>query len=181
MVLVSHGPSCLCSLCIGEVNAWRTSGSIMMKPRRCANTPRHDQPKERLMSTEYWQPVKGYEGLYEVSNQGRVKSLPGKRWNGQAVHEFKGRILRLQCASRYFSVCLSIGGKVKCVKGHQLIADAFLSPCPGLQGKKRGCYHIDHINNDPRDNRASNLQWLPRYENTYIKPARQRDHIGRFV
>jgi hypothetical protein len=67
------------------------------------------------------------------------------------------------------------------VKIHQLVAEAFLPPCPGKQGKRRGCYHIDHINNQPLDNRAANLQWLTRYENTYIKANRQRDHAGRFV
>ena len=130
---------------------------------------------------EVWQPVLGYEGLYEVSDQGRARSLPGKRWNGQAVHVFNGRVLRPQCASRYLHVSLSLSGKVKCIKVHQLVADAFLPPCPGVQGKRRGCYHIDHVNNNPWDNRASNLQWLTHYENTYVKAARQRDQLGRFA
>ncbi len=132
-------------------------------------------------SVEVWKPVVGYEGLYEVSDQGRVRSLPGERWNGQGFHHHRGRVLRPQCASRYQHVALSCSGRVKCVKIHQLVAEAFLPPCPGKQGKRRGCYHIDHINNQPLDNRAANLQWLTRYENTYIKANRQRDHAGRFV
>lgn len=130
---------------------------------------------------EVWQPVKGYEGLYEVSDQGRVRSLPGKRWNGQAVHVFNGRILREQCGSRYAHVALSRNGHVTCIKIHQLVADAFLPPCPGVQGRRKGCYHIDHINNNPRDNRAINLQWLTHYENTYVKAAPKRDSCGRFA
>jgi hypothetical protein len=130
---------------------------------------------------EVWQPVPGYEGLYEVSDHGRVRSLPGKRWNGQALHLFKGRILRPQCASRYLHVALSRDGQVRCIKIHQLVAEAFLPPCPGIQGRTRGSYHIDHINDDHLDNRASNLQWLTHYENTYVKPARKRDGAGKFI
>jgi hypothetical protein len=130
---------------------------------------------------ELWQPVAGYEGLYEVSDQGRVRSLPGKRWNGQAIHYFKGRVLRPQSTSRYLHVALSHDGQVKCIRIHQLVAQAFLPPCPGIQGRKRGCYHIDHINNDSWDNRACNLQWLTHYENTYLKASRKRDETGKFL
>ena len=129
---------------------------------------------------ELWQPVKGYEEIYEVSNQGRVRSLPGERWNGQAVHKFKGRVLCPQGTSRYLHVTLSQGGKMRSIKVHQLVAEVFLPPCPGIQGRKRGCYHIDHVNNEPWDNRASNLQWLTHYENVYVKTARTRDGLGRF-
>ena len=130
---------------------------------------------------EQWRPVVGYEGLYEVSDQGQVRSLPGWRWNGQAIHRFKGRVLKPQQSPRYFHVVLSKNSKVKCVKVHQLVADAFLPPCPGVQGRRSGCYHIDHINNNPVDNSAKNLQWLPRYENTYTKACRKRDQAGRFI
>jgi hypothetical protein len=130
---------------------------------------------------ELWKPVVGYEGLYEVSDQGRVRSLPGKRWNGQAVHEFKGRILRPQNSCRYLHVALSRNGKVKTKRIHQLVAEAFLKPCPGKSGRGRNFYHVDHINNNPHDNRALNLQWLTHYENTYIKANRLRDVAGRFA
>jgi hypothetical protein len=130
---------------------------------------------------EVWQPVRGYEGIYEVSDLGKVRSLSGKRWNGQAIHKFKGRVLKAQCASRYLHVALSRDGQVKCVKVHQLVAEAFLPLCPGVQGRQRGCYHIDHINNDPWDNKASNLQWLTHYENTYLKACRKRDEAGKFI
>jgi hypothetical protein len=130
---------------------------------------------------EQWKPVPGYEGLYEVSDQGRIKSIPGERWNGQAVHFFKGRILRPQSKSKYKHVALSKNGVVKCIKIHQIVAETFLTPCPGKQGRSRGCYHIDHINNDSYDNRASNLQWLLHYENTYVKANRKRDSYGKFI
>ena len=132
-------------------------------------------------SVEVWKPVAGYEGLYEVSDHGRVRSLPGFRWNGQNIHAFKGRILKLQCSGIYYHVALSRDGRVRCIKVHQLVAEAFLPPCPGTQGKHRGCYNIDHINNQSLDNRATNLQWLTCYENTFLKTNRQRDVAGRFT
>jgi hypothetical protein len=130
---------------------------------------------------EQWKPVPGYEGLYEVSDQGRVKSLPGSRWNGHAIHYFKGRVLKPQSKLRYLQVTLSKNGKIKSIKIHQLVAEAFLPTCPGVQGKLSHCYQIDHINNNSRDNRASNLQWLTRYENGYIKANRSRNRLGQFV
>jgi hypothetical protein len=130
---------------------------------------------------EIWKPVVGYEGLYEVSSLGQVRSLSGKRWNGQSIHEFKGKILRPQKTKRYCHVALSKDGHVKSIRIHQLVTEAFLPQCPGRQGRCRGSYHIDHINNNPLDNRASNLQWLLHYENTYVKACRKRDLAGRFI
>jgi hypothetical protein len=132
-------------------------------------------------SVEVWKPVVGYEGLYEVSDQGRVRSLTGTRWNGQKIHAFKGRLLKPQCTGRYQHVALSRDSRVRSVKVHQLVAEAFLPPCPGTQGRCRGCYHLDHVNNQPLDNRAANLQWLTHYENTFLKANRQRDAAGKFV
>jgi len=132
-------------------------------------------------SVEVWKPVVGYEGFYEVSDQGRIRSISGSRWNGQRIHCFNGRILKPQCTGRYQHVTLSRESQVSCIKVHQLVADAFLPPCPGTQGRRRGCYHIDHINNQPLDNRAANLQWLTHYENTFLKANRQRDIAGKFI
>lgn len=130
--------------------------------------------------TELWQPILGYEGLYEVSNMGSVRSLDGKRWNGQAIHRFKGRVLTpLGKNARYFHVALSKNKKVKCRRIHELVAEHFLPPCPGKRG--RNGWHIDHINNNPKDNRAENLQWLTHKENVYTKPRRKRDGLGRWV
>ena len=47
-------------------------------------------------SLEQWRPVVGYEGLYEVSNYGKVRSVDGLRCNGRALHRFKGKLLKSQ-------------------------------------------------------------------------------------
>lgn len=145
VVLVSDGSSCLCSLCIGEVTAWRTSGSIMMKPRRCANTPRHDQPKERLMSTEYWQPVEGYEGLYEVSDQGKVKGP-------------KGLVKPKLTNTGYQRTDLWRQGERWRPLLHRLVATTFI---PNL----RQCSQVNHMDGVKTNNAVSNLEWCTPSEN----------------
>jgi len=128
---------------------------------------------------ETWRDVPGYEGLYQVSDQGRVKSVDGIRFNGHVRHLFKGRVLsQAGKTARYYHVVLSKDCKLKTRKVHELVAEVFLPPCPGKRG--RAGWHIDHINNDPKDNRAVNLQWLTHRDNTYVKPNRSRDSFGRF-
>lgn len=104
---------------------------------------------------EEWRAVKGYEGIYEVSNTGRVRSLPRKLKN----YCFKGRELKqFTTNSEYCFVGLSLYGKTKTVPVHRLVAEAFV---PNPQGKET----VNHINENKRDNRAENLEWLSLTEN----------------
>ena len=96
------------------------------------------------MEKEEWKPVKDYEGLYEVSNLGNVKSLKlGKE-----------KILKLSVDGAGYLRCnLSLNGIAKQVKAHQLVAMAFLNHTPcGFK------LVVDHINDDKLDNRVENLQ-----------------------
>lgn len=76
--------------------------------------------------TEIWKPVQGYEGLYEVSTLGRVKSLPRATTKG-------GMIPQVLTSSEYFGVALSKEGIAKNVLVHRLIAKAF---CEGYGTEK---------------------------------------------
>ena len=105
-----------------------------------------------------WRAVQGYEGLYEVSNTGRVRRL---NKNG-AVRE-----LRLVPSHLYFRVDLSREGKVKRFQVHRLVAAAFLD-------KPIGCDYIDHINGNGRDNRLENLRWCTMKENNNNPITRER-------
>ena len=109
---------------------------------------------------EVWKPIMGYEGLYEVSNLGNVRSLDrmGKgRGNSMKLH--KGKLLN-PCYDNngYLCVVLSKNGKAKKVRLHQLIAQAFI-PNP----ENKPC--IDHINTIRDDNRIENLRWCTQKEN----------------
>lgn len=102
---------------------------------------------------EVWRPVVGYEGAYEVSNLGRVRSLD--RWIERvtgARQRLRGRILSIQFDGRYESVRLKLGGAGRTVRVHQLVTEAFIGPRPdGME--------VCHDDGDPRNNRVDNLRY----------------------
>ena len=107
-----------------------------------------------MQSTEKWLPVVGYEGVYEVSDQGRVRSLDRTDARG---HRIRGRMLRLvsQAATGPDSrqtVSIHWGGVQRTRLVHHLVLEAFVSPRPdGLEA----C----HGDGDARNNAVSNLRW----------------------
>ena len=112
-------------------------------------------------TTESWKNIKGYEGLYQVSNMGRVKSLErtATRKNGikQTIRE---RILKPSTdKDGYLLVSLYNGrGKVKTFKVHRLVCEAFYE-----NPKKKPC--VNHIDENKTNNVATNLEWCTYEEN----------------
>lgn len=100
---------------------------------------------------EIWKSITGYEGLYEVSNLGRVKSL---NYN----HTGKERILKnLNRSNGYLYVELHR----KKYSIHRLVASAFIENPDNLP-----C--VNHIDCNPQNNKVSNLEWCThQYNNTY--------------
>jgi len=103
---------------------------------------------------EEWRAVVGYEGLYEVSSQGSVRSLDRTVLypNGKTSRKFKGKLLKqcLNVKQRYYGVRLSKQGKTKLWLVHQLVASAFLGTrpegwvvCHGPKG--RLCNELDNL------------------------------------
>lgn len=103
---------------------------------------------KHIYTLEFWKDIAGFEGLYQVSNVGQVKSVKS------------GKILKPNSNNTggYLKVALSKNGKVKRFYVHQLVAEAFLPNEDELP-------QIDHISGDKTDNRVANLQWISQVEN----------------
>jgi hypothetical protein len=114
------------------------------------------------MSQEIWKDVVGYEGIYQVSDLGRVKSLDRTQVNGILR---RGRVLRGSSRGDYWRVSLrDLNGSLKVRNVHLLVLDAFVGPRPdGLVCR--------HLNGNARDNRLENLCWGTREENELDKPT----------
>ena len=105
---------------------------------------------------EIWKDVFGYEGRYQVSNIGRVKSLERIVKNtSKSTRIVKERIIKqITNTHGYYKVELSKNSKVRTKIVHQLVAESFLGHIS--DGTKK--LVVDHINNNEKDNRLENLQ-----------------------
>ena len=125
------------------------------------------------MAEEIWCPIKGYEGLYEVSDQGRVKSLKfGKERILKSVRDKDGYLLVCLCKNREKKMC----------KIHRLVAQAFIQNPDNLQ-------EVNHKDENKTNNYVQNLEWCDqKYNINYgtrndrcSKPVLQYTKSGKFV
>lgn len=135
---------------------------------------------------EDWKDIKDYEGLYQVSNMGNVRSTDRYVNNNGGLEFRKGRLLKLSNNKGYIQVVLCKDGKTKTYKVHRLVAETFIL---NIDNKP----FIDHINTDRTDNRVDNLRWVTKIENmnnpltkerlskSKSKPILQYDKNGNFI
>lgn len=100
---------------------------------------------------ERWRWVPGYEGLYMVSDLGRVMGMPKRTHYGHLMALYEKK-------TGYVQVCLSKDGKKHYASVHRLVSQAFLD-------NPNNKPEVNHINGDKSDNRAENLEWVTRSEN----------------
>ena len=127
---------------------------------------------------EIWKDILNYEGLYKVSNLGRVKSCDRKViYKDGRLYSYKSKVLKQSLNTKgYKVVCLSKKGISKCNQVHQLIAIAFLN-----HNKCKMHKVVDHIDNDPFNNNLSNLQLLSNRENVSKTPKKTSSkYVGVF-
>lgn len=99
---------------------------------------------------EIWKDVVGYEGFYEVSNLGRIKRV--EHYDSKN-HRYCERILSLNPQKNgYVRVHLSKNGIAEWESLHRIVATAFVE-------KKDGCDIVNHLDNNPSNNKAENLEW----------------------
>lgn len=143
-----------------------------------------------IIHQEIWKDIKGYEGLYKISNFGRVKSLERysskyfnnltKRINAKKI---KGKILTSK-KGKYLFVMLSKNGKYKTKSIHRLVAEAFID-----NPNNYNC--VNHIDGNKYNNSINNLEWCSVSQNNIHayrnglnkrnKKVLQYDMNGNFV
>ncbi len=131
-------------------------------------------------NVEEWVPIAGYEGLYEISDQGRVRSLD---------YRCTGRIQVLKpgmYGGGYLQVGLCKNGKREHYKVHRLVAEAFLANAEGLP-------EVNHRDENKQNNCVDNLEWCDRRHNinhgtrtarqaaAKSKPVQQFSKDGRLI
>ena len=100
-----------------------------------------------------WKPVRGYEGVYEVSNDGRVRSVQRRVvYSDGRSREYPSIELTQLNRGKYLGVAMSVGSRVKSVDVHRLVADAFCE-------RKDGGVVVNHLDKDCHNNRSVNLEW----------------------
>lgn len=124
---------------------------------------------------EEWRPVPQYEGMYEVSSLGRIKSLTRVvKGSRGSKSKSNGRILKQGKHSHgYRRVSLCNNGVIKYSNVHRLVAIAFIDNPDNLPV-------VNHIDNDPSNNVVSNLEWTTFSGNTIhaYKSGRMTDNSG---
>ena len=131
---------------------------------------------------EIWKDVKDYEGCYQISNYGRVKSIErvdfvNNRWGTITQRLIKGRVLKpILNQDGYFIYSLHKDGKSKNVFAHRLVAEAFI---PNTNNYPV----INHKSEIKTENFVENLEWCTRQYNTNYGTARMRqvDKIKRNI
>ena len=109
----------------------------------------------RVFEDEHWEDIENYEGIYQVSNYGRVKSLSRKISNGTGFYISKEKILSGHINSKGY---IQVELKGKPVLVHRLVAKVFI---PNIDNKPQ----VNHIDGDKINNRVENLEWCTNSEN----------------
>lgn len=116
---------------------------------------------------EIWKDIEGYEGMYQVSNYGRVKNLERYSYQGHLLAE---RLLSItHAAGGYCDVSLYKDGVREHKKPHRLVAEAFIPNPDNLP-------EVDHIDTNKDNNRADNLRWCTHQENHMNPLTRKLKH-----
>lgn len=131
---------------------------------------------------EIWKDIDGYEGLYQVSNYGRIKSLEKilykkNRYGNYMEFKFKSKLLKpcvLNDDCGHLQVDLHKDKTRKHKLVHVLVAEAFI-PNPN------GYTVVHHIDHDPTNNRVENLVWMNREEHDKLHASERAEKLRMAV
>lgn len=100
---------------------------------------------------EIWKDIKGYEGVYKISNLGKINSLPRKHSKGKILNPAKNN-------RGYLRVALCFEGKARYDSIHRLVAETFI-PNP------KNLTEVNHKDGNKLNNTVENLEWTTRTQN----------------
>ena len=110
------------------------------------------------MAEEIWKDIAGYEGLYQVSNFGRIKTVPHWQTYSDGDRHFYKERIRVPGVGHTGYLSIRLGSKGREAGVHRFVAEAFLPRIPGKND-------VNHIDGDKSNNMVDNLEWVDRKEN----------------
>lgn len=126
------------------------------------------------MDSEVWKAIPGFEGYYEVSSLGRVRSLDRVVRHPKGTRTVRGRIVRQGTIwSGYKKVCLSKSNRPTTMAVHRIVCAAFHGEPPSDK------HHAAHKNGIRDDNRSENLRWATAIQNEADKNTHGTSTRGR--
>ena len=143
---------------------------------------------------EIWKDIEGFEDHYQISNKGRVKSI--KFWSGKGKRWFyRDLILHPSEWKNYYRVTLCKDNHLHFLAVHRLVAIHFVPISQELldQGDTYDTLQVNHMDENPKNNHAENLEWctheynysygssILRRSNSTFKPISQFDLNGKFI
>lgn len=120
---------------------------------------------------ECWRPIAGFEGIYEASTTGKVRSVDRatKLANGN-VRKYRGQLIsQFENSAGYYVIRLSKNGKTSPHRVHRIVAETFI-------GERGQGLEIRHLDGNPKNNDVSNLKYGTHSENMFDKRGHGTDY-----
>ena len=112
----------------------------------------------KLLPYEIWRDIPGYEGMYQASSMGNIRSVDRVILVGTRKHKRHGKVLVPRMAGKYLQVNLSCNGKRKMLLVHRLVALTFIPNPHGLP-------EVNHKDENPLNNSVFNIEWCDKRYN----------------
>lgn len=127
-----------------------------------------------MTDKEIWKDIVDYEGLYQVSNLGRIKTLSKNKVTPDGrVGKTKEKIMQINHNNwGYCTIALSKKGKKKRFRIHRLVAEAFID-------NPNNYKEINHIDCNKDNNKVENLEWCTRSYNVKYYFEKRRENHGK--
>lgn len=164
--LARNNPDGLYSYCRECDKEFVRERKLGKRPELAAKEAEREREFAELIPGELWKDIPGWEGFYQASSHGRIRSLPRtvnapNRW-GHCMRTYPGRIMKQRPTPHFGHMTVGLvregRGGPKLV--HRLVCEAFYGPCPP---DKQHCAHRD---GNPANNRPENLRWATVKENS---------------